>query len=227
MLGTILPKTFKIFVGFHGSWKFITVLKKSLTLVLIPSQINSVHPHPNLFKITCQYYPPLDADVFQVASYPQVSTPETCMQISPYMPHIPPISFFWANHLITSGAMSSTPLLPPPVLAQTSSSTPYCRTPSAYGLRSLQRNVFSRPYKTAGEKHVSVYINPHMFGFQVAWKDKIFWTKLQQKFSVLDLLLILHERNFDLLMLFPNIWTLPHFQKIYCPPASWFFPVFC
>jgi len=48
------------------------------------------------------------------------------------------------------GAVSSTPLLPPPVLPQTSSSTSCCRTPSTYGLRSPQRNGVSHRYKTAG-----------------------------------------------------------------------------
>jgi len=27
--------------------------------------------------------------------------------------------------------------------------------------------------------------------------------------------LLLHECNFDFLVTFPNIWTLPHFQRIY------------
>jgi hypothetical protein len=69
-------------------------INQSLTLVLTLNQINPVHAHPDLFKVTCQYYPPLDAEVFQVTSHPQVSPPEPCMQIPPYVPHIPPIYFF-------------------------------------------------------------------------------------------------------------------------------------
>jgi hypothetical protein len=65
-------------------------INKSITLVLILTQINLVHAHPDLFKITYQYYPPLDAEVFQ----PQVSPTEPCMQISLYVLHIQPISFF-------------------------------------------------------------------------------------------------------------------------------------
>ena len=73
-------------------------INKSITLVLILSLINAVHAHPDLFKITCQYYPPLDDEFFQVASHPQVSPPKPSRQISPFVPHMTPISFFSANH---------------------------------------------------------------------------------------------------------------------------------
>ena len=42
------------------------------------------------------YYPPFYAWVFQVNSFPQVSTPKSFMHLSspPYVLHAPPISFF-------------------------------------------------------------------------------------------------------------------------------------
>jgi hypothetical protein len=45
-------------------------------------------------------------------------------------------------------------------------------------------------------------------------EDKRIWTEWQQAFPDFSLLLILRACSFDLLVLFPDIWTLPHQQTI-------------
>ena len=57
---------------------------------------SSPYPHIPLPEDPFYYYPPIYAWVFQVVSFPQVSTPQPCVRPSspPYVLHAPPISFF-------------------------------------------------------------------------------------------------------------------------------------
>ena len=67
------------------------------------SQVPAICPYPEpdqsspCFHIPLSKdYPPIYAWVSQVVSFPQVSSPETCIRLSfpPYVLHTPPISFF-------------------------------------------------------------------------------------------------------------------------------------
>jgi len=75
-------------------------IHNSSSPIHILSQINPVHsPHCNSLDLF-QYYLPICARVFKVASFPQVSPPKTCMPLSspPYVLHVPPFSFSLFDH---------------------------------------------------------------------------------------------------------------------------------
>jgi hypothetical protein len=56
-------------------------------------------------------------------------------------------------------------------------------------------------------------------------EDKRLWTEWWQAFSEVSLLLISScTHNFDLLVLFPSIWSLPHLKHIYAIFMPWFCP---
>jgi hypothetical protein len=71
----------------------------------------------------------------------------------------------------------------------------------------------SHPYKNTGKTvvlHISTFI---LLANKL--EDKIICTKWQQIFPDCNLLLISSRCDFDLLWLFPNIWTLPSSQSIH------------
>ena len=142
-----------------------------------PEQARSnPYPHIPLSEESSSYYPPIYVLVSQVASFPQVSSPKSCIRLSspPYMLHVSPISFFsillpekfWVrinDHKAPHYVVFSTLLSPRLSQTQVLSSMPYSQTSSAY----VPPSVWATKYHTHsknGYVYSFVYLNLSIFG---------------------------------------------------------------
>ena len=92
----------KKFPTFYGTWRFITAFTSSCHLSLSWARsIQFMLPIP-LPEDPSEYYLPIYAWVFQLASIPQVSPPKPCMHLSSpqYMLHAQPISLLFLNETV-------------------------------------------------------------------------------------------------------------------------------
>jgi hypothetical protein len=127
------------FPACYGTRKFIIVFTRSRHLSLSWARTIQYMPQSHFLKIHFNIIlpsTPVLSKLFVSLRFPQQTTLP-----SPYMLHVPPISFSWFGHayyiwwrvqIIKLFVMLYTPLLPRPAKAQISSSAPCSRAPSPY-----------------------------------------------------------------------------------------------
>ena len=152
----------KKFHAFYGTRRFITALTSARHLSLsCASLIQSIPPHStsrrSILIISSIY-----VWVSQAVSFPQLSLPKPCIQLSspPYLPPAPSTSFFSilspeqyrvrsTDHEAPHYVVFSIPLVPRPSWAQIFSSAPHSQTPSAYISPSMRATKFHTHTKQA------------------------------------------------------------------------------
>jgi len=84
------------FPEFYGTRRFITAFTSARQLSLSWASSIQSYPHLPPPEDPSYCYPPINAWVWQVDSWSQVSPPKPCIRLSspPYKLHAPPISFF-------------------------------------------------------------------------------------------------------------------------------------
>ena len=89
-----LTQPVKEFPVFYGTQRLIIAFTSARHLSLSSARsIQSMPPHSTSW-IPILYYPPINAQVFQVVSFDQVFSPNPCIPLSCLL-HAPPNPFFW------------------------------------------------------------------------------------------------------------------------------------
>ena len=162
-----------------------------------PARFSPYH-HIPLPDDPSSYYPPMYAWVSQVVSFPQVSAPKSCINLSspPYGLHAPPISFFSVlspeQYLVSSTYhkllimwLYPLPSHLIPLRPKYSPQHPILKHPQPTFLPHFERPNFT-PIQKTGK-----IINLRIFIFQFLdskLKDKRFCTERQQAFPDFNLL---------------------------------------